>query len=512
MKMHQALVTFLLAGCAATAWGQPGARDPHIGYLYPAGGQQGSTFHILVGGQALRGGSDVYVSGEGVHASVVKFYRPIRNLDADQRKELQSRLRDAWQKQWVALHGETRPPILPGNAFLGKGPAKAKPPTEEAPRMQIPEHPLLDELDTMDLRGLTNVVQELAEMRKRQQNAQIAEMVKIEVTIDADATPGDRELRIRTAGGLTNPMCFQVGVFPEACEREPNSLKLYPFLPDEQPLELPVLLNGQVMPGDVDRTCFRAKKDQRLVLETHARRLVPYLADAVPGWFQPTITLFGPDKLEVAFEDDYRFDPDPVLFFKVPQDGVYELEIRDSIYRGREDFVYRIDSNTVLYAVDALPECDENESNDSARNAQRISLPSIVNGRLARSGDIDVFEFEGRAGEEIVAEIVARRLNSPMDSVLRLMDAGGQVLEWNDDFECREAAHPWDWRRASASSCGDGPAARQSRPKPSSWAPAAACRTWSSGSATRCPRRIPGIPPGRSESRKGASCCPAAPS
>ncbi len=96
------------------------------------------------------------------------------------------------------------------------------------------------------------------------------------------------------------------------------------------------------MPGDVDRFCFHAEQGRQLVMEVQARSLIPYLADAVPGWFQATLALYDEKGKEVAFADDYRFNPDPVLFYEIPEDGEYELEIRDSIYRGREDFVYRI--------------------------------------------------------------------------------------------------------------------------------------------------------------------------
>jgi hypothetical protein len=62
-------------------------------------------------------------------------------------------------------------------------------------------------------------------------------------------------------------------------------------------------------------------------------------------------------------------------------------------------------------------------------------MPQIVNGYIAKPGDKDVFRIEGRAGDDIVAEVTARGLNSPLDSLLRLIDADGNILEWNDDFE-----------------------------------------------------------------------------
>ena len=77
----------------------------------------------------------------------------------------------------------------------------------------------------------------------------------------------------------------------------------------------------QFTPGDADRYRFHARKGQQLVIAAAARELIPYLADAVPGWFQATLTLYDARGKELAFDDDFRFHPDPVLLFKVPEDG-----------------------------------------------------------------------------------------------------------------------------------------------------------------------------------------------
>ncbi|MHC4510953.1 MAG: hypothetical protein ACYTAO_18685, partial [Planctomycetota bacterium] len=65
----------------------------------------------------------------------------------------------------------------------------------------------------------------------------------------------------------------------------------------------------------------------------------------------------------------------------------------------------------MAYAVDTLPECDESEANDTIKEAQRIELPKIINGRIDRPGDVDMFRFEARAGEKVAAEVYGRRLN-----------------------------------------------------------------------------------------------------
>ena len=499
--------------CAA-AWGQSNAREPHIGYLYPAGGQQGSVIQITAGGQFLRGASGVHVSGEGVHGSIVQYMPPLGNLSREQRQLLQDRLKEVREKRLAELFGtgpsrspsfQTRPP----EGGLDKARPSAEEDAAKVAEVRLPDHPLLYNLENKSLRELAHITHVLFASRAKQQlNRQLAESVLIEIAIDPGAEPGSRELRVSTPTGLTNPMVFQVGLLPEVRELEPNDQKAYPDLrnlpnllrgatlpkgrrlPEPKPLELPAMLNGQIMPGDVDRFRFHAREGQHLVMDVQARSLIPYLADAVPGWFQATLALYDAKGKEVAFADDYRFSPDPVLFYRVPEEGEYELQVHDSIYRGREDFVYRIAvgeqpfitqtfplggragvktvasiagwnlpstrlsldtessgdcvrqtayyrgkqlSNFIPYAVDTLPECDETEVNDTINSAQQIEMPKIINGRIDRPGDLDVFRFKGRAGDDIVAEVCGRRLNSPLDSILRLTDASGNVLEWNDD-------------------------------------------------------------------------------
>ena len=55
----------------------PAPQDPHIGYVFPAGGQRGTAIEVVVGGQFLDGTNDVLVSGgNGVRATVIKINKP----------------------------------------------------------------------------------------------------------------------------------------------------------------------------------------------------------------------------------------------------------------------------------------------------------------------------------------------------------------------------------------------------------------------------------------------------
>ena len=91
-------------------------------------------------------------------------------------------------------------------------------------------------------------------------------------------------------------------------------------------------------------------------------------------------------------------------------------------------------SNEKPYAVDELPEYFEsNRSNHTIQTAQKIPTPIIVNGRIEKPGDVDIYQFKGRKGERLIAEVNARRLHSPVDSQIKLRDDSGKVIAWNDD-------------------------------------------------------------------------------
>jgi hypothetical protein len=507
-------------------------RSPQIGYLYPAGGQQGKVILISAGGQHLAQSKEVFISGHGVTGKIVKYIRPTYNINREQRKDLLEKLGKVCDKKLAMMSTKERKLVLAKMKLLkqrksgknSKRRSKAKvkqskvektitskngdkkkliigkvDPKKKFGGRGSADHPLLIGLEDKNLRELLHITNIMfADRRKKQRNRQLGEIVVIELTIAKDAVPGKRELRILTKMGLSNPIVFEVGTLPEISELEPNSASQEALLP--KPLKMavlqaPILINGQIMPGDIDEFNFRAKQGDKLVFEVKARELIPYLADAVPGWFQATLTLYDDKGKEVAFDDDFRFSPDPVLFYKVPRNGIYRLKIGDSIYRGREDFVYRIaiaerpfitqlfplggrtgtktiamisgwnlpeqplklntdfsdrefrqsycqtvkgTTNFIRYAVGLLPEIAEIEPNDSIKRAQAIKLPLNINGRISEAAEADFFKFSGKVGETVVAEIYARQLNSPLDSLVQLLDSSGKVIAWNDDFVHKE--------------------------------------------------------------------------
>lgn len=440
---------------------------PSISYVYPAGAQRGTTVQVTIGGQRLGRVTDVPIWGSGVKAAAIQTPRPIAQRDVEElRTQLQTLTR--------------------------QGGGKGSKPTDM----------------TAEERGQARQIAEtLAAFARRREAPALGETLTLEITVDADAAPGPRELRVQTPQGLSNPLVFCVGSLKEANAlparasevlaatgsiKFPRMRKWLPPAKGTTDVALPVVLNGQIIPGEVDRYAFDASKGQRIVVAVAARELVPYLADAVPGWFDPAVAIYDAQGNELAWADDDRFRPDPVLCCQIPADGRYFLDIRDALYRGREDFVYRaavgelplitsvfplggqaaaqtpmqwqgwnlptvsppadeqpglhpiaqsvqeIGAAHLLFATDTLPECMEQPPTDSsvplARRAQNVTLPIVVNGHIQQPGEWDVYGFHGRAGQQVVAEVQARRLGSPMDSVLRLTDAEGKTLALNDDF------------------------------------------------------------------------------
>ena len=475
MKRFSLLPLLALAGWLAAVPAAQAQTRPYIGFAYPAGGQQGKTFHVKIGGQNMDDVRSVLVTGQGVKARLIEYHRRIGPQEMTLMREQLNDLRK-----------------------------DKKRPAESAKAAEATQ--MLKE----------RIERRMAEYVNRPACASIANIAIIEVTLAPNAKPGQRELRLETPVGVSNPLVFYVGQEPEVtrkpmitCEvqvlgKEELSLRKRPISEAVVDIPVPCTVNGQTASGEVDKYRFKARKGQQLVISALARQLIPYIADAVPGWFQPVLTLQDPAGKEVAYVDDFRFKPDPIIFYKVPQDGEYTFTINDSIYRGREDFVYRITVGEVPYVtsifpmggragdpvsiklkgvnlgvtelkppargvepgvytlaeakngtmlngmpfdVDMLPEGFDQEPNNSIDKAQKVTLPIIINGRVDRPEDWDVFQFTGRAGQTIVADVRARRLDSPLDSTLKITDAAGKVLAVNDDRDDPEAGvntHPAD--------------------------------------------------------------------
>jgi hypothetical protein len=85
-------------------------------------------------------------------------------------------------------------------------------------------------------------------------------------------------------------------------------------------------------------------------------------------------------------------------------------------------------SNLKLLRIDELPDVNETTGrNDTPDQAQPIDLPTVVNGRLT-AADIDCYQIRVAQGQRVVFEVEARRLGSPVEARLRLLDRNGRLI------------------------------------------------------------------------------------
>ena len=89
-------------------------------------------------------------------------------------------------------------------------------------------------------------------------------------------------------------------------------------------------------------------------------------------------------------------------------------------------------SNLQLFMVDDLPTVAAGGDNHSPGAAREVAAPAAVEGACGPLRT-DYYRIRGRRGRRVSLEVVAARLGSALDPVLRLLDASGRELAWSDD-------------------------------------------------------------------------------
>lgn len=333
---------------------------------------------------------------------------------------------------------------------------------------------------------VTPVKESAAAKRKRrrlndQSSPQLADRVKIRITIDSDVPCGMYDLRLQGASGVSNMLPFEVASYPNFVEGGKSSLKK----PNEVKT-LPAVLCGYVTPGGVDYFTFSGSEGQTIVASVKARQLVPYIADAVPGWFQPVLKIVDSQGREVAYSDDYHHNVDPVIITTLPKDDKYTIFIHDAIYRGREDFNYRIHLGVIPFVTGRYPaygtvgksvkqrlvgvnldattakvkvkkegynQLIYTDSKGASNAVPFYALPkgvklvqnpkegalltfsSAISDSLTSNAKIKRYRLYAEAKQPVIVELIGRRNGSRIDAVMRLRDQYGKVVAKADDTE-----------------------------------------------------------------------------
>ncbi len=162
-----------------------------------------------------------------------------------------------------------------------------------------------------------------------------------EVTIKPDVPPGLYEVHAKGVFGLSNPRAFVVDTLPSIVEKEPNESS-----DQATTVELNRVVEGRFGgTADVDLFRLQGKKGQRILVEAQALQIdsralvsIELLKDGRP--------------LDRAASDIRR---DPVLDHVLPADGEYVLKVYDAIYRGGNEYFYRLRVHTGPHLDFAIP-------------------------------------------------------------------------------------------------------------------------------------------------------------
>ena len=309
---------------------------------------------------------------------------------------------------------------------------------------------------------------------------------KAKIKIAPDAVLGEHSVRVWTATGVGDLRTFYVSPYPlvkEADEAKDAAKKDEP-----QPVALGSTVWGSIQGEDVDHFVIEAKKGQRISAEVVGVRLQPREI------FDSMLTLAKADGTVLAENDDSSLvQQDPVLSFVAPEDGKYILTLKDSTNAapGQGRYLLHVGSFPrpltvypaggqvgeqlkVTYLGDAagplpatvklpaqpdshfpafpeqngqiapsanwlrvspFPNVLEAEPNNDTATATTTdkALPLAFNGVIGEKGDTDFFKFTAKKDQEFDVNVFARRLRSPLDSVLEIYDEKGNRIAQNDD-------------------------------------------------------------------------------
>ncbi len=288
---------------------------PRLNSLFPAGGQAGKTVEVKIQGSDLDGAHTLIVEGDpGITGTlntgggeVDETHKPVFEANCGQCHELRSPSnRSMTATQWESV----------------------------VKRMVREKGAEISEDDQ------TNIVHYL-KSAARASGGMTAELV-----IAPDAPIGVRELRIVGKNGASTAWPFEITDVADTVETESNNLA-----ESATAIELPIIINGVVNPGgDEDFFTFQGTKGDRCVFNVKAYRY----NNISQQFFNPTISLYDAQGKELARSNGF-YSLDPLIDFTLPEDGTYLLRIRDLLYRGNPDSVYRLTSGVVPYNTYIYP-------------------------------------------------------------------------------------------------------------------------------------------------------------
>lgn len=87
-------------------------------------------------------------------------------------------------------------------------------------------------------------------------------------------------------------------------------------------------------------------------------------------------------------------------------------------------------SNPRTFMVGVQKEVLEVEPNNAREQASATEINQTINARINGAADLDWFKFTGKAGQRLILDVVARRLDSKLDAALEVYNSKGKRLDF----------------------------------------------------------------------------------
>jgi len=160
--------------------------------------------------------------------------------------------------------------------------------------------------------------------------------IKQTVDVPTDPPPGYGLFAEQEGQFAPSPNKFRVVDFGNVMEAEPNNRHDKATKTDQT---VPLAFNGIIeKEGDVDWFRFKGKKGQRFHVRCRARSIRSPL-DSV-------MSVHDAKGKQLASNDDAG-GPDSAFNWNVPADGDYMIRVRDHLYKGGADYVYRVEFSPI---------------------------------------------------------------------------------------------------------------------------------------------------------------------
>jgi hypothetical protein len=96
-------------------------------------------------------------------------------------------------------------------------------------------------------------------------------------------------------------------------------------------------------------------------------------------------------------------------------------------------------TNRRPFQVSDLQDVMQSAGNSSRETAQSVPFPCVIDGRIEKDGIRDFYRFRLEKPQHVALEVWSRRLGTPMDPDLSLYDSTGKMLGSDDDSRGRDS-------------------------------------------------------------------------